>query len=207
MSIFLGIFCHFCRWSFRCGSSPMIKKRTVVVRGKRYHLSTLFCTTSLSVFLDAGRTTTARNYGCDILLPLLSSFPKSSFFRCCASLPSKRFRKSSSQKNYAFLSYDVYMTYITSRDISRESREATDQSERLNKYGSHRCFLPGRIGRKRLCRRLSFFGPRTLTVTLPKPLWLKSHFRTGVTVIHKCHTRFFLMLTQMSEASYLALHF
>ena len=36
---------------------------------------------------------------------------------------------------------------------------------------------------------------------------LKSHFRTGVTVIHKCHTRFFLMLTQMSEASYLALHF
>ena len=79
--------------------------------------------------------------------------------------------KSSSQKNYAFLSYDVYMTYITSRDISRESREATDQSERLNKYGSHRCFLPGRIGRKRLCRRLSFFGPRTLTVTLPKPLW------------------------------------
>ena len=83
---------------------------------------------------------------------------------------SKRFRKSSSQKNYAFLSYDVYMTYITSRDISRESREATDQSERLNKYGSHRCFLPGRIGRKRLCRRLSFFGPRTLTVTLPKPL-------------------------------------
>ena len=35
----------------------------------------------------------------------------------------------------------------------------------------------------------------------------KSHFRTGVTVIHKCHTRFFLMLTQMSEASYLALHF
>ena len=58
----------------------MIKKRTVVVRGKRYHLSTLFCTTSLSVFLDAGRTTTARNYGCDILLPLLSSFPKSSFF-------------------------------------------------------------------------------------------------------------------------------
>ena len=87
MSIFLGIFCHFCRWSFRCGSSPMIKKRTVVVRGKRYHLSTLFCTTSLSVFLDAGRTTTARNYCCDILLPLLSSFPKSSFFRCCASLP------------------------------------------------------------------------------------------------------------------------
>ena len=65
----------------------MIKKRTVVVRGKRYHLSTLFCTTSLSVFLDAGRTTTARNYGSDILLPLLSSFPKSSFFRCCASLP------------------------------------------------------------------------------------------------------------------------
>ena len=90
-----------------------------------------------------------------------------------STIQSKRFRKSSSQKNYAFLSYDVYMTYITSRDISRESREATDQSERLNKYGSHRCFLPGRIGRKRLCRRLSFFGPRTLTVTLPKPLCLQ----------------------------------
>ena len=100
----------------------------------------------------------------------------SQFFTLSTLSKSKRFRKSSSQKNYAFLSYDVYMTYITSRDISRESREATDQSERLNKYGSHRCFLPGRIGRKRLCRRLSFFGPRTLTVTLPKPLWSNQYY-------------------------------
>ena len=110
---------------------------------------------------------------------------------------SKRFRKSSSQKNYAFLSYDVYMTYITSRDISRESREATDQSERLNKYGSHRCFLPGRIGRKRLCRRLSFFGPRTLTVTLPKPLCQEASYKC--TIINCCDKFSDLFLRQTTK--------